>query len=94
VARWRKLLAHMLSDASPRSYSYDDAAAVLSALGFELAPHGGGSHRKWRRKLADGNTVVVVGLVQKATPLKPYLIREMISQLREHGLVPDDLERS
>jgi hypothetical protein len=82
----------MLRDASPGTYSYDDAAAILVALGFELAPHGGGSHRKWRRKLAGGN-VVVIGLVQKATPLKPYLIRQMRSQLREHGLLPDNWEQ-
>jgi hypothetical protein len=81
----------MLGDASPRSYSYDDAATVLAALGFEVAPNSGGSHRKWRRRLADGNSVVI-GLVQKAAPLKPYLVRAMVSQLREHGLVPPDLE--
>jgi hypothetical protein len=42
--------------------------------------------------LANGN-IVMIGLVEKgAGTLKPYLIRQMISQLRENGLVPPDLE--
>lgn len=81
----------MLSDASPTTYTYTEAAGVLAHLGFALAPTAGGSHRKWRRRLPDG-TVVVIGLVEKGTgPLKPYLIRDLVSQLTSHGLVPDDL---
>jgi hypothetical protein len=35
----------------------------------------------------------MVGLVEKgAGTLKPYLVRQMILQLREHGLVPVDLD--
>jgi hypothetical protein len=81
----------MLEDSSPTAYVYEDAATVLSALGFEVAPHGGGSHRKWRRRLANGN-IVVIGLVQTGGTLRPYLVRQMISQLRDHGIVPDHQE--
>ena len=82
----------MLSDSSPTSYTYDEAAGVLGRLDFALAGSGGSSHRKWRRKLADG-TVVVVGLVDKGSgTMKAYLIRDMVEQLRTHGLVPPDLE--
>lgn len=89
MAGWRKLLARMANDSDPRNYSYNDAVRVLDGLGFKAAPHGSGSHRAWRRKGSTG-TAVVVGLVDKGHgTLKPYLIREMIKQLREHGFVPE-----
>jgi hypothetical protein len=81
----------MLTDASPTSYTYGEACSILAHLDFALAPSGGGSHRKWRRKLPDG-TVVVIGLIDKsAGTLKAYLIRDMVRQLSNHGLVPSDL---
>ena len=59
-----------------------------------VAPHGGGSHRRWRHKLPSGN-VIIIGLVQKGNgTLKPYLIRDLIGQLRANDLVPPDLEIS
>lgn len=83
----------MLGDQHPTGYRYADAGAVLRGLGFDVAPSGGGSHRKWRLRTATGETVVI-GLVEKGNgTLKPYLIREMLSQLRDHGLIPLDLER-
>jgi predicted RNA binding protein YcfA (HicA-like mRNA interferase family) len=93
VARWRKLLSRMASDGRPTGYTYEDAAVVLRALGFQVAPSGGGSHRKWRA-VSPAGIVVVIGLVEKgAGALKPYLIRDMISQLRQNGFLPADLER-
>lgn len=92
MARWRKILEQMLTDDKPVSYTYGDASAVLAALGFEVASHSGGSHRKWRLKSPSGN-VVVIGLVEHGSgPLKPYLIRDMIQQLRSNGLIPADME--
>lgn len=83
----------MLNDSNPITYTYSDTSAVLEALDFEVAPHSGGSHRKWRRKLADGN-VVLVGLVEKGHgTLKPYLIRDLVAQLRTNGLVPKEFEK-
>lgn len=83
----------MLRDSNPITYTYADACAVLVASGFEVAPNSGGSHRKWRAKLANGN-VVLVGLVEKGHgTLKPYLIRDMVAQLRANGLVPKELEK-
>jgi hypothetical protein len=93
LARWKKLLERMLSDLHPTSYSYEDAAAILAALGFVVAPTSGGSHRKWRFRSEAGN-VIVIGLVQKGRgTLKPYLIRDMLKILRESGLIPADLEK-
>jgi len=93
VASWEKLLSRMLTDANPIGYTYDEAALVLRHLDFQLAPHGGGSHRKWRRRSPAGNSVVI-GLVEKGSgSLKPYLVRDMIDQLRLHGLIPADLEQ-
>jgi hypothetical protein len=92
MAKWKKTLARMLQDAKLIDYTYEEAAAVLRGLSFDLAPTTSGSHRKWRRRCADG-TVVVVGLVEKGTgTLKPYLVRDMLTQLRAHDLVPSDLE--
>lgn len=92
MARWEKLLKGMLSDSNPITYRYSDACAVLSALGFEVAPHSGGSHRRWRKRTSSGN-VVLVGLVEKGNgTLKPYLIRDMVDQLRVHGLIPKEFE--
>jgi predicted RNA binding protein YcfA (HicA-like mRNA interferase family) len=81
------LLEKMASDRDPRNYTYDEAVTVLRGLGFELAPHGAGSHRAWRCKSPSG-TVTVVGLVDKGRgTLKPYLVREMVKQLRANGLL-------
>ena len=91
MANWKKLLGRMLTDTSPTSYTYAEAASILAAIGFTLAPKHGGSHRKWRHRKADG-TVVVVGLVDKGSgTLKAYLIRDIIKQLKEHDLVPPSL---
>jgi hypothetical protein len=82
----------MLTDDTPTSYTYADAAAVLRQLHFDLAPHAGGSHRKWRKRLPDG-TSVIIGLVEHGSgSLKAYLIRDLVAQLRLHGLIPPGLE--
>ncbi len=87
MARWEKLLEQMVNDRNPIGYTYADAALVLSNLQFTLAARGATSHRKWARKLP--NTTVVIGLVEKGKGnLKPYLIRDMISQLKQHDLLP------
>ena len=94
MAQWQKLLARMRQDGRPVGYSYNDAALVLRGLGFALAPHGPGSHRKWRRALVDGRTVVI-GLVDRGSgPLKPYLVRDMIAQLQLAGLLTIHVDHS
>ena len=80
----------MLNDSAPTAYTYDDAALVLRNLGFDLAPTRSGSHRKWRYK-RPGRNAVIIGLVEKGSgPMKPYLIREMVRQLEQNDLLPDD----
>lgn len=92
MSKWRKLLVRMLQDRDPRNYSYADAVRVLRGLDFALAPHGAGSHRCWRA-VAPSGTVVVIGLVDGGHgSLKPYLIRDMIGQLRTNAMIPADLE--
>ena len=93
MAKWKKLLLQMLSDASPTTYTYKDAASVLKRLGFQLAPHGSGSHRMWRHRTPAGNTVVI-GLVEKGNGvLKAYLVRDMARQLRENAIIPPSWEQ-
>ena len=92
MARWKKALEQMLNDPNPVGYTYDDAALVLRHLGFDLASNSSGSHRKWRREIRPG-TVVRIGLVQKGRGvMRDYLIRDMVAILREHRLIPPDLE--
>lgn len=90
MAKWKKMLDRMCRDTNPNGYRYDQAAAILEQLDFKPAKNHKGSHRKWRRKLASG-AVVVVELVDAGSgTLKPYLIRDMISQLKDHGLTEPD----
>jgi hypothetical protein len=92
MASWRKLLARMVSDPNPRSFTYEEAASVLGNLGFHLAKPGGGSHRKWRRvvEAAEGKRTVIIGLVEKGSgTLRPEYVKDMVRILRENGLLPD-----
>ena len=87
---WKRTLERMLKDTKPTTYTYADAAVVLQALGFVVAPHGGTSHRKWRAVAPAGNSVII-GLVEKGSgPLKPYLVRDLVNQLRENDMIPSD----
>jgi len=94
MASWRKVLAAMVADSNPRSYTYQQAATVLGHLGFALAKPTGGSHRKWRRALDVPRNApprsVIIGLVEKGTgTLKPEYVKDMIRILRENNLLPD-----
>lgn len=92
MPRWRRLLAGMLSADKAGNYTYAEAASVLIRLGYELAPNAGGSHRKWRRRMADGS-VSVIGLVEKGSgKLKAYLIRDMVHELQRCNALPRDGE--
>jgi predicted RNA binding protein YcfA (HicA-like mRNA interferase family) len=93
MAAWKKTLQRMLADRDPRNYTYDEAAGVLQRLGFELAPYRDGSHRRWRYRSRDG-IVVIIGLVEKGHgTLKPVYIRDMLKQLRDNQLIPNELEQ-
>ncbi len=89
MSRWEKLLERMR--ASPRcvGFSYDDAAAVLLAFGFEQKCEGG-SHRRWLL-LREGHPAVIIGLVEQGHgDLKPVYIRKMLQSLRDAGLIPEE----
>ena len=92
MSRWEKCLGRMLRSTRPVDFSYGEAATVVAALGFTLAPSGGSSHRKWRRKLDDGRVAMVELVERGAGPMKPYLVRDMIRVLKEHNLIPASLE--
>lgn len=87
MASWEKLLQRMLDDRRPVSYTYADAVRILGRLGF-VEGSKGTSHRTWRFRGVDGNTVVV-GLVDAGHgTLKPVYIREMLRILRDNNLLP------
>ncbi len=93
---WRKLLARMVADRRPRSYSYQDAARILQQLGFTLATPTDGSHRKWRVEVSDsasasGTRRVTVGLVDRGNgTMKPVYVLKMVEVLQANRLIPDD----
>lgn len=93
MAQWRKLLAAMVADTRPTSYTYAQAASVLRQLHFE-EDGGGSSHRRWRRRLSAEETggpprTVIIGLVDKGHgTLKPPYIRHLVRTLQENNLLP------
>ena len=97
MGSWRKLLARMVADGQPRSYTYEQGKRVLENLDFVLAPSEG-SHRKFRRVIDDptspsGKRTVVVGLKEAGSgKLKPKYITAMIETLRQNNLLPDGVE--
>jgi hypothetical protein len=91
MASWRKRLQVMADDPNPCNYTYDDAAGILSQLGFALASKGGSSHRKWRRK-DPGLPAVTIGLVDKgAGRMRKEYILDMIASLRRNNLLPPEV---
>lgn len=97
MGSWRKRLREMAADPDPRSYTYDEAANILSNLGF-LKAKGGGSHRKFRYSMVNPDSPkpvqsVIVGLVEAGSGcLKPAYIVQMVRTLRENNLIPPEVE--
>jgi hypothetical protein len=95
MASWRKLLAEMVADPDPRSYTYDEAAGILMHLGFLGPQKPSGSHRKFRLEVAEGGRRrgVIIALVDKGRgTLKPKYILVMVQTLRENNLLPDGVD--
>lgn len=94
MSSWRKLLAAMVADSNPRSYTYTQAAGILVNLGFGKPRKAGTSHRKFRIELIDPNAKggkrgVVIGLTEHGSgPLPPKYITQMVQTLRENNLLP------
>lgn len=86
----------MAADPDPRSYTYAEAANILSNLGFSQS-QGGGSHRKFRMSIAHPNSPertqgIIIGLVDSGSGcLKPVYIVEMMRTLRANNLIPSEV---
>lgn len=96
MGSWRKLLAQMVADRDPRSYSYQQAVTVLEHLQFTHTG-GKGSHRVFRRSVPDPSVPgkqrgVIVGLKQCPGSLKPSYISTMITTLRANNLLPSEVD--
>ena len=98
MASWLKLLAQMVADPDPRSYTYAQAAGILVHLGFSPPHKPGGSHRKFRIELQDpkakgGKRGVTIGLKEAGHgTLPPKYITAMVQTLRENNLLPSGVE--
>jgi hypothetical protein len=98
MAQWKKLLEAMVADKRPVSYTYDQAATVLSQLGFTEANPTATSHRKWSCEVSDpasptGKRTVTIGLNAKGKrALPPGYIRKMVQTLQENSLLPDGVQ--
>jgi predicted RNA binding protein YcfA (HicA-like mRNA interferase family) len=82
----------MAEDAKPVTYSYDDAASILRALGFALAKSSGTSHRRWRIKAPNGQSVTVALVDVGKGPMKSVYINDMSRLLRANDLMPPEVE--
>ncbi len=95
---WQKLLARMVADSDPRSYTYQQAAGILVHLGFSPPAKTTGSHRRFRLEIDDPadetrKRGVIIGLVEKGRgTLKPKYISVMVRTLKENNLLPSDVE--
>ena len=96
MGSWRKTLQGMVADRKSRAYTYNDAATVLTQLGFELvSPRSGTSHRKWRR-VVDGSgprRLAVIGLLDQGSGTMPReYLKHMIDTLETfdllNGIIP------
>lgn len=91
---WQKVLAKMVADPDPRSYTYEEASGILLQLGFAAPAKSKGSHRKFRIEIDDPadktrKRGIIIGLVQKGRgTLKPKYISTMVQTLRESNLLP------
>ena len=99
MGSWKQLLASMVADQNPKSYTYQEAASVLLNLGFEPPRKTGGSHRKFRLEVPDdsspsGRRGVIVGLVERGHgTLKPKYITVMVQTLRDNHLLPEGVDQ-
>jgi predicted RNA binding protein YcfA (HicA-like mRNA interferase family) len=82
----------MADDPKPVSYTYDEAASILKALGFVLAKTSGTSHRRWRIKAPNGQSITVPLVDGGRGAMKSVYIKEMIRLLRANDLIPSEVE--
>jgi predicted RNA binding protein YcfA (HicA-like mRNA interferase family) len=82
----------MAADPKPIRYTYDEASSILKALGFALAKTSGTSHRRWRIKAPNGQSVTVALVDSGRGPVKSVYIKEMIRLLRANDLIPTEVE--
>jgi len=82
----------MAGDPKPCTYTYDEAASILRALGFALAKTSGTSHRRWRLKPSSGQLITIALVDSGKGPVKSVYIKTMIRLLEENNLIPSEVE--
>ena len=70
--------------AAPSSLSFSDLCSLAEAYGFELA-RTSGSHRIYKRR----GVMKVMNFQSDGGKAKPYQVKQLLSELRDLGLVED-----
>lgn len=99
MAQWKKLLARIVTDRRPTSYTYEELASLLvNRLGFTLATPIDGSHRRFRRFVPvageEGKArTVTIGLLDYGSgPVAPEYVKEMVQTLRANDFLPEGVD--
>ena len=97
MPNWKKLLARIVTDRKPVTYTYEQLSNLLvNHLGFTLAKPIDGSHRRFRRRIPNPSqpgteTTVIIGLVAPGVQ-KPEYVKAMVRTLRANALLPDGVD--
>lgn len=84
MANEQKLVAKLTATPTPTDFRWSELESLLGKLGFEQRT-GSGS----RRKFFHSETKCLISLHEPHPKpiLKPYMIKDIVSKLREHGFL-------
>ncbi|MES2275078.1 MAG: type II toxin-antitoxin system HicA family toxin [Bacteroidota bacterium] len=87
MSRQEKLLNRLLS--IPKDLTWEELVKVLAFYGYE--EHTGGKTGGSRRKFVDSKmNVIMLHKPHPANIVKPYAVRQVISDLKEAGYLQDE----
>lgn len=85
MSKHDQLLTRLLS--KPANFSYNDLVTLLSHFGYSLDNKGRTSGSRVKFYHPDTKHIIMLHRPHPQNYLKQYQIREIISALKEHGLI-------
>jgi hypothetical protein len=67
---------------------------MLRAPGFVVAPHRATRHRKWRGVSRARNSAMIAFVDKGIGTLEPYLILDLVGQLRGNGMITTEFDEA